>query len=196
MVHLKELFDKDELFTSFLQQIYYRTKSIKEVYTAFTTPIMAMSAESPLTGHTLVRDALLTPESKLHLLGGLSTLELSLLIAAARLNVILDQENCNFGMAFEEYQAMVSRAKMQSSASGAAATGAGAKIWSRRLSLGAWERLLDYELIVPVLTAGAIGAGKDASRDGRLVKVDVALEEIVPSVSGLSALMARWCKEI
>jgi len=139
------------------------------------------------------------PESKLQILEGLSTLELSLLIAAARLNVILDQDNCNFNMAFEEYHRMVSKTKIQSLASGAAATGAGSKVWSRQLSLGAWERLGDYELIIPAtgpsMAAGVVGA-RDISRDGRMFKVDVALEEILPSVPGMSTVMSKWCKEI
>jgi origin recognition complex subunit 4 len=132
-------------------------------------------------------------------LEGLSNLELSLLISAARLNVILDQDTCSFNMAFAEYQKMVAQAKIQSSASGAAATGAGSKVWSRRLCLGAWERLGEYELIIPAIcpssAAGGVGS-RDTSRDGRMFKADVALEEILPSVPGMNAVMLRWCKEI
>jgi origin recognition complex subunit 4 len=94
---------------------------------------------------------------------------------------------------------MVSRAKIQSVASGAAATGAGTKVWSRQLSLGAWERLGDYELII-LATGGAFAAGsvgpRDVSRGGRMFKVEIALEEILPSVPSMTAVMTKWCKEL
>jgi origin recognition complex subunit 4 len=116
------------------------------------------------TGKVFAQNALLAPESKLHILEGLSDLELSLLIAAARLDIVLDTDTCNFNMAYDEYQTLASRVKVQSSASGAAAIGAGSKIWGREVSLGAWEKLSQYELIVPAIgtistTGGATGAG-------------------------------------
>lgn len=148
----------------------------------------------------------MAPESKLHILEGLSDLELSLLVAAARLDIVLDTDTCNFNMAYDEYQTLASRVKVQSSASGAAAIGAGSKIWGREVSLGAWEKLSQYELIVPAIgtistTGGATGAGggngtKDVGRMGRMFRVDVGLEEIVPSVPNMSHMMAKWCKEI
>jgi origin recognition complex subunit 4 len=181
-----------------LQRLFYQTKSVQEFFAASTLPILALSANTLPTGKIFVQDALSAPESKLQMLEGLSALELSLLIAAARLNIILDQDNCNFNMVFEEYQKMATRARIQSLASGVAATGGGSKVWSRQLSLGAWERLGDYELIIPATgTLTLSGAGtRDVSQDGRVFKVDVALEEILPSVQGMSAVMSKWCREI
>lgn len=149
---------------------------------------------------------MLAPESKLHILEGLGDLELALLIAAARLDILLDTDTCNFNMAYDEHQTLASRVKIQSSASGAAAIGAGSKVWGREVSIGAWEKLAQYELIVPAIgvlstTGGATGAGggngtRDVGRMGRMYRVDVGLEEILPSVPGIHHTMAKWCKEI
>lgn len=146
------------------------------------------------------------PESKLHILEGLGELELALLIAAARLDILLDTDTCNFNLAYDEHQTLAARVRIQSSASGAAAIGAGSKVWGREVSLGAWEKLAQYELIVPAIgllstTAGATGAGggngtRDVGRMGRMYRVDVGLEEILPSVPGMHHTMAKWCKEI
>lgn len=158
------------------------------------------------TGRSFEEATLWAPESKLHMLRGLSDLELSLLIAAARLDLIFGADTVNFNLAYHEYQNVAFQAKIQSCASGAAAVGAGSKIWGRELSLGAWEKLGEYELIIPAIgaavTAGGVsraggGSGtREVSRDGRMFRVDVALEEILPSVPNMSSTMAKWCKEI
>lgn len=57
--------------------------------------------------------------------------------------------------------------------------------------MGAWERLIDAELLIPA------GLGQGVSgREGRMWRVDVGLEEIPLSVVGMSAVMTKWCKEI
>ncbi|KAI9878841.1 MAG: hypothetical protein M1830_010364 [Pleopsidium flavum] len=200
------LWRNDWIFKHVIQSIFYRSKSVKEVFATCLIPIAELSPDMIPTGKDFAQHALLAPESKLHILEGLSDLDLSLLIAAARLDIVLDTDTCNFNMAYDEYQTMASRVKVQSSASGAAAIGAGSKIWGREVSLGAWEKLAQYELIVPAIgatstTGGATGAGggngtRDVGRMGRMFRVDVGLEEIVPSVPNMSHMMSKWCKEI
>ncbi len=153
-------------------------------------------ARSLLTGKAFMSGAqsLSAPDSKLQILQGLSELELALLIAAARLDIIQDTDTCNFAMAYDEYSSLTSRHKIQTSSAGVAALGASAKVWGRDVALGAWERLSDYELLVPAGIGG--GAGKDFSAGGRMWKVDVGLEEITGSVDGMSTVMTKWCREI
>ena len=136
---------------------------------------------------------LTAPDSKLHILQGLSELELALLIAAARLDIILDTDTCNFSMAYDEYSSLTSQHKIQTSSTGMAALGSSAKIWGREVTLSAWERLVDYELLVPAGIGG--GSGRDFGI-GRMWKIDVGLEEITGSVVGMSTVMAKWCREI
>jgi origin recognition complex subunit 4 len=134
------------------------------------------------------------PDSKLQMLQGLSELELSLLIAAARLDIILDTDTCNFTMVYDEYSSLTSRHKIQTSSTGLTAMGSGAKVWGRDIALGAWEKLAEYEVLVPMGVGG--GRGQDSGATGRMWKVDVGLEEISGSVNGLSGVMSKWCREI
>ncbi len=166
-------------------------------FTSCIIPISNLSSKNfPLTGKTFTSSALsvLAPDSKLQILQGLSELELALLIAAARLDIILDTDTCNFAMAYDEYSSLTSRHKVQTSSTGVAALGASAKVWGREIALGAWERLAEYELLVPAGIGG--GGGRDIGAGGRMWKIDVGLEEITGSVDAMSGVMAKWCREI
>jgi len=163
---------------------------------AFLMPIVSMSPTSIPSAADFTSNTLLSPDSKLHILPGLSEIELALLISAARLDVILDTDTCNFSMAYDEYMNLATRAKLMSSASGAAALGGASRVWSREVAMGAWERLETLDLLVLALGAGGGGGVTDVGRAGKLWKVDVGLEEIGGSRLEMSSVMMRWCKEI
>ncbi len=137
--------------------------------------------------------SLLPPDSKLQTLQGLSELELAMLIAAARLDIILDTDTCNFAMAYDEYSSLTSRHNIQTSSSGVYALGSSAKVWGRNVALGAWERLAEYDLLVPAGTGASV---KDLGNAGRMWRVDAGLEEITGSVNSISSVMTKWCREI
>ncbi|KAI9841955.1 MAG: hypothetical protein M1837_000275 [Sclerophora amabilis] len=205
--HVEGLWENDSVFRTLVESIYYKNKSVKDFFAACLVPMAALQSEySDFNGSAIAQNLLASPESKLFILEGLSELEISLLISAARLDIIFDTDTCNFNMAYEEYTSLASRVKMQSSASGAAAVGTGAKIWGPEVSLGAWEKLADYGLIVPAIGAlttsgGATGHGggsgsKDVDRAGRMYRVDIGIEEILPSVPNMNTAMAKWCRSI
>lgn len=205
--YIDALFEQDPIFQTFLRRIYTLSKSIPTFLTAFLLPISLLSPSHPLpTGPSFTSTPLSTPDSKLSLLKGLSTLSLSLLIAAARLDIVLASDLCTFAMAYEEYVAMVTRAKISSSAAtaGHLAPGAGVRLWGREIASAAWERLVQLELLVPAIGGGSaagvgVGAGGVTKGEGsRMWRVDVSLEEIGPGVQGegLGGVMARWCREI
>ena len=191
------LYSKDTAFKHHLQSHFYRTKSMPAFLTSCILPIASLSPKNfPLKGRAFMSNtmSLAPPDSKLHILQGLSELELALLIAAARLDIILDTDTCNFAMAYDEYTSLTSRHKIQTSSTGMSALGSSAKIWGREVALGSWERLADYGLLVPAGIGG--GAIRDAGAGGRMWKVDVGLEEITGSVDGISGIMSKWCREI
>lgn len=129
----------------------------------------------------------------MELLSSLSDLDLSLLIAAARLDIIAHTDTVNFAMAYDEYSGIVGRQRVQSATSGLLAVSGSARVWSRGVAGIAWERLISLGLLVP---SGVGGGGRGlGGLEGRMWKVDVALEEIPPAVK-LNAAMAKWCKEI
>ncbi|MCJ1419906.1 hypothetical protein MMC32_006262 [Xylographa parallela] len=194
--YMTSVLTDDPAVAHMLGRIYAHTKSVPEFMSACLLPIVSMTPRNIPSAADFTSNTLPAPDSKLHILPGLSEIELALLIAAARLDIILDTDTCNFNMAYDEYTSLASRAKMLSSASGAAAVGGGARVWGRDVALGAWERLELLELLVPALGAGGGAAMAEVGRSGKLWKVDVGLEEIGASRLEMGSVMARWCKEI
>ncbi|KAH7314113.1 origin recognition complex subunit 4 C-terminus-domain-containing protein [Rhexocercosporidium sp. MPI-PUGE-AT-0058] len=191
---IEDLYNKDANFKHQVQSEFYRSKSVPAFFTSCILPIANLVSETlPLIGK-LFTNTLSAPDSKLHILQGLSELELALLIAAARLDIILDTDTCNFAMAYDEYSNLTSRYKIQTSSTGVTALGASAKVWGRDVALGAWERLAEYGLLVPAGIGG--GCSRESGAGGRMWKIDVGLEEITGSVDSLSGVMAKWCREI
>lgn len=174
------------------------SKSIPAVFTSCIIPIATLTSDKlPLTGSSFIPEdydpCLMPPDSKLHLLENLSELDLAMLISAARFDIIMDTDTCNFAMAYDEYSSLTSKHKIQTSSSGVTALGSSAKVWGREVAMGSWERLADCELLVPA-GLGGLGAGpRDVGREGRMWKVDVGLNEIPDSVE-LNAVMRKWCR--
>lgn len=161
-------------------------------------------ALSSLTPHSLEleikppageRLPLAAPDSKLHLLAALSELDLALLIAAARLDIVAHTDTVNFAMAYDEYGSLVGRQRVQSASSGMLALGGGVRVWGRGPAAIAWERLAGLGLLVPAGVGGGRSAAQHGGVEAKMWKVDVALEQI-PAAVKLSAMLAKWCKEI
>ncbi|KAG9230465.1 origin recognition complex subunit 4 C-terminus-domain-containing protein [Amylocarpus encephaloides] len=194
---IDNLYADDKSFKSQVSSHYSRTKSVPAFLNSCIMPIASLSSKNfPLTGKSFAASAslLAPPDSKLHMLQGLAEVELALLIAAARLDIIHDTDTCNFAMVYDEYSSLTSRHKVQTSSSGVTALGPSAKIWGRDVALGAWERLADCSLLVHANIGG--GGGQNVGTGGRMWKVDVGLDEIAGSVYGLSGVHAKWCREI
>ena len=179
----------DDIFTNHLRRIYYTTKSVPEFQASMLLPVSMMAVETSITSSdllshftdTLSTSALDPPDSNLTLLHSLSTLHLALLICAARLTNIHSTDVVPFAQAYEEYKGLASKQKLQASASGALAQGAGSRVWSKDVAKGAWEDLITFGLVI-----------EDGSRG---VRVDAGLEEIGMSGADLGS-WGRWCREI
>ncbi|KAK4039022.1 origin recognition complex subunit 4 C-terminus-domain-containing protein [Parachaetomium inaequale] len=186
---------KVDSFIDHLESHFYSTKSVSAFLTTCILPLAALSATAPsLRIPTLAGLSLEPPDSKLHLLGSLSDLDLSLLIAAARLDIVAHTDTVNFAMAYDEYTSLMGRQRVQSASSGMLALGGGARVWGRGTAGIAWERLVALGLLVPA-AAGGRGTAGLGGLDAKMWKVDVALEEI-PAAVKLNAVLARWCREI
>ena len=194
--YVSTLLETDPNLDYLLRQIYAHSKSVSSFFATCLMPILSLTPTSIPTGADFISNALAPPDSKLNILPGLSDLELALLISAARLDVILDTDTCNFNMAYDEYVSLAEKAKLISSASGAAALGGGVRVWGRDIAMGAWERLEALELLVSALGAGGGANVTDVGRAGKLWKVDVGLEEIGMSGLEMSSVVAKWCREI
>lgn len=135
------------------------------------------------------------PDSNLYLLPALPTLTLALLIAAARCTIIHDTDVLNFRIAYAEYSSLASKARIATASSGALAVGAGTgtRVWGKEVARGSWEELVRLGFLIPAL--GGDGDSKEVGEKG-MVRVDVALEEILPSCPGMEKAMEKWCKQI
>lgn len=90
---------------------------------------------------------------------GLSELELSLLICAARVEIKYDSDTFNFNVVYDEYVKMAKELHRERAAtlSSVDAT-SGYRIWSRDVARAAWEKLESVELVTYV-EAGSNGTG-------------------------------------
>ncbi|KAJ3944394.1 origin recognition complex subunit 4 [Colletotrichum fioriniae] len=193
-----EVLYKEKAFQSLLQYHYATTKSVSAFLSACILPLSALSSTSldlvipPTPSGAVV--SLTPPNSKLHLLSSLSELDLGLLIAAARLDIVAHTDTVNFAMAYDEYGSLMGRQRVQSASSGLLALGGGVRVWGRGVAGLSWERLVALGLLVPA----GLGTGRASGYgglEGKMWKVDMALEEI-PAGLKLNNVLARWCKEI
>ncbi|CAM1511634.1 Fc.00g091470.m01.CDS01 [Cosmosporella sp. VM-42] len=192
---IEELY-KQRSFQDLLQYHYYTTKSPSAFFTEWILPLSSLSGSDVTLATPSVDggvDSLTPPDSRMHLLSTLSDLDLGLLIAAARLDIVAHTDTVNFAMAYDEYSSLMGRQRVQSATSGMLAVG-GVRVWSRGVAGIAWERLISLGLLVPAGIGGSRTLGH-GGLEGKMWKVDVALEEI-PSAVKLSTVLARWCREI
>lgn len=178
-----------EPWAALLRRIYYTTKSVPDVLAPLMLAIATMptaqgaTTTSLLSHFSSLSSTLQPPDSKLSLLPSLSTLQLALLICSARLTNIFNTEIISFALAYEEYRTLASKAKLQASASGALAQGAGTRVWGKEIAKAAWQELVEVGLVIEDGRAGGTG------------RVDVGLEEI--GMCGVElGMWGRWCREI
>ncbi|KAF9881842.1 hypothetical protein CkaCkLH20_00988 [Colletotrichum karsti] len=188
---------EEKTFHGLLQYHYFTSKSVSGFLSECILPLSSLSpgalnlAIPPTNGPTV---SLTPPNSKLHILPSLSELDLGLLIAAARLDIVAHTDTVNFAMAYDEYGSLMGRQRVQSASSGMLAHGGGVRVWGRGVAATAWERLVSLGLLVPA----GLGTGRASGYgglEGKMWKVDMALEEIPVGVK-LNNVLARWCKEI
>jgi origin recognition complex subunit 4 len=183
----QKLFAAPTFLTQHLAPHFYRTKSVSAVLNSFFLPTATLSADTPFAPS----NTLSAPDSKLFLIPSLSTLALSLLISAARLDIIHDSDTCNFNMAYDEYVTLSSKARIQSAVGGMSASGSVSKVWSKDVARREWENLVELGLIMPVIQGQAGGFG--------MIRCDVALEEIgavLAGEKGMDRHLEKWCKSI
>ncbi|RPB21721.1 origin recognition complex, subunit 4 [Terfezia boudieri ATCC MYA-4762] len=199
---LEGLWEESKGFRMLVRRGYALTKDVKGFWANWCLfPISHLGTAAVAQSSTYT--SLAGPENRLHILPALTELELSLLIAAARLDIISDTDTCNFNMAYDEYKSLAAKVKVQNSigstiaGGGVPGGGQGGKLWSREVAVGAWEGLGRWEVLVPVTVGGVQGG---VGREGRMWRVDVGLGEIGrwagQSGGVLGGVLGRWCREI
>lgn len=199
--HTEALYKDDKSFQRVLKRVFAQSKDVKAFFNACILPITALPTSSVFPSGAEfagAATALAEPDSILAVLDGLTDLELTLLIAAARLDVVSDTDTCNFSMAYDEYVTLTSSLKVQSSVGGVTA----GRLWGKEVALGAWERLGEYGVLTPaVVGAGGQGRQGGMGREGRMWRVEVGLGEIGGCLEKGGAGQGRaglgkWCREV
>ncbi|KAL6710942.1 origin recognition complex subunit 4 [Coniothyrium glycines] len=185
--NINKLFSTPSFLTTHLAPTFYLSKSIPTILSSFLLPVATLSPTTPL----YPSPCLSPPDSKLSLIPHLSTLALSLLIAACRLDIIHDSDTANFNMAYDEYVTLASRARIQSAAGGLSSSSSASKVWGKDVARREWEALVDLGLLMPVVMGQAGGFG--------MVRCDVSLEEVgevLKGVKGGDKGLERWCRSL
>ncbi|KAK8051891.1 origin recognition complex subunit 4 [Apiospora rasikravindrae] len=184
-------------FQDHLDYHFYTSKSVSSFFTSLIMPLSTLSPSSldlKVLDTNLDSGSLEAPDSKQHLVAALSDLELAMLIAAARLDIVAHTDTVNFAMAYDEYSSQMGKQRVQSTGSGMLALGAGGRIWGRGIAGMAWERMASLGLLIP---AGIGGRSNSAhgGLEGKMFKLDVVLEEI-PGAVELPGFLTKWCTQI
>jgi origin recognition complex subunit 4 len=193
---LPKALHKTPSFQDHLEYHFYTTKSVAEFFTTCVLPLSALSLSSlDLNISSAFGSMCLeTPDSKLHLLAALSDVDLALLIAAARLDIVAHTDTVNFAMAYDEYSSQMGKQRLQSSTSGMLALGAGGRVWGRAIAGMAWERLVSLGILIPAGVGGRSNAAH-GGLESKMWKLDVVLEEI-PGAVALPGFLVKWCTQI
>ena len=194
--YIDNLLSTTELST-LLHSIYTTQKSIPAFLSSALLPICSLSPSNPIptpTSFSVPKSStqpLLSPPDSPHLalLPALSTLQLSLFIAAARLETIYETLIPGFEAVYEEYVSLASKAKVKSGVGGLVG-GAGGRVWGKQVAKGAWEGLVKLGMV-----------GEKEGRGGRGM-CEVGLGEIGNWVEGEGrgvvggTGLGRWCREV
>lgn len=176
---------------------FYTTKSVSAFLQSWILPLATLSSASlnlKVPGWSPGVLSLEAPDSKLHLLGTLSDLDIALLIAAARLDIVAHTDTINFAMSYDEYSSQMGKQRVQSGTSSTLALGGGGRVWGRGVAGMAWERLVSLGLLIPAGLGGRSNA-IHGGLEGKMWKLDVALEEI-PAAVDLPGYLRKWCTQI
>ncbi|ODQ50274.1 origin recognition complex, subunit 4 [Saitoella complicata NRRL Y-17804] len=199
--HLEDLYATDKAFRRFVHRIFATTKDPTTFYSACIPALTTLSSASLLpSASDLLSNTLESPDSKLHLVEGLSLVEMCMLISAARIDA-RDVELCNFNMCYEEYKTLASKSAIAASAGGGVvSSGGGVRLWSRDVAMEAWEKLATLDLIIPATTStSTTTGGSGLSRECRMWRVEFGLGElggVVERMKGLPSVVRRWCRDV
>jgi origin recognition complex subunit 4 len=170
-----------------LKHVYSTTKTPQPIFNALIPCVSSLTSAQPFPVSIPSTSSLAPLQSNLELIPGLGELQLALLIAAARLEVLADSELVSWEMVYDEYLGLCGKARVGGSGGGGVGTPGGGvgRVWGREVARGAWEGLERVGLIVEDRGRGG-GAG------GGRWRVDVGLMELREELKG--GAWGRWCR--
>ncbi|KAG5437877.1 hypothetical protein PCANB_000592 [Pneumocystis canis] len=194
--HIDDLFEEGNLIYQLVKGIFMISKDVREFYSHCIVPIISLSSSSPdLQENLFLFRDFFHSSSKTELLNGISLLQLSLLICAARINA-RDINTLNFNMVYKEYYYLVT--KSASSSTYSVIKNASIKLWEKDILLDAWEKLCDLNFFQPSGNFPQKYSG-GLDRDCKMYYVEITLIDLISyinKVKTIPTILKRWLKDV
>lgn len=179
-----------------VHKVFFTTKNFRDFNNHFTHAVNSISIEKPYpSDDSLIHYGRYEPTNNIQsMFEALSSLELLLVIAAARWLEKSELQIVNYNLAYSEYVSMLKIFNVESTASRMTLSSAldnqiianikvTQKIWPLVVLRNCWETIYKLGLLVEVSKADDAGSVANNSRnlmidDSRMVQLDVTLEEL------------------
>lgn len=191
--------EKSPLTSSYLKKLvfqnYYTLKNFKTFCNNCVFPIASITLAEPFPKDSKFKKYVENQSSNYiqSVIKSLSSLELLLVIAAARWVEKYDLQVVNFNLAFREYEDMIKNFNVASNTSNTSKLGDSSvmtnikvnqKIWSAKILKNSWEILYKLSIIMDPSTSSAennLSSSHSKSviiQENKMVQLDITLEEL------------------
>ncbi|KTW28381.1 hypothetical protein T552_01642 [Pneumocystis carinii B80] len=193
---IDDLFQEGNSVYQLVKKLFMTSKDIRIFYSHCIIPIVLLSSSSlsNLQKNSFFSENLFNSHNKITLLNGISLLQLSLLICAARIDT-RDIDALNFNMVYKEYYELVT--KTTSSSTFSVIKNTSIRLWERDILLDAWEKLCNSNFLQPCNTNLTNIGGLD--RECRMYRVEIILMDLISyieKVKTIPTILKRWSKDV
>lgn len=182
-------------------QVFHTTKNYKEFnnHCVFAVSRVAEARPFPHDAHFESYIAVQSNNTIQSIISSLSTLELLLVIAAARWVAKVDLQVVNFNLAYREYEDMIKILNQTTVVSSSSFTDSSIltnirvnqKAWSAKVLRNSWEILYKLGILLDVASANDMSAARTVKNyiieENKMVHIDVTLAELARVMDDLSA---------
>lgn len=206
--YIQEQFRYGSGLKKVMYKIYHTTKSYQDFNHSCMLPVSKITAISPfpLLDEFEKYLAKQSPNMAQSIIAALSTLELLLVIAAARWIEKVDVPQVNFNLAYKEYKDMMElfnteATTLSSSTSYIDSTvlagfKVSQKIWSQKVMRDSWANLYRMGILFDVITSNnEVNVNNDSNmyksivlEDAKMSQLDITLEELGQLIDGLNSI--------
>lgn len=191
-----EYMEENLALDRFIAYVFYTAKDPRHVFARLALPIAQQIGEAqPFLDFAKISPSLdalpsVMPlsQGKNDLVAGCSMLELALLICSCRLDV--KQQKNSFATCYDEYATLAHRTSTTQRAEGIV----NIRVWSKKLARGAWARLEEAGLVVPVFAKTAAMTGGSEFAAVRCEVHLMSLQVLLKDSTLIKQAMKAWLR--
>ncbi|QSL65701.1 hypothetical protein MERGE_003014 [Pneumocystis wakefieldiae] len=192
---IDNMFQEGNPIYQLVKKLFMTSKDVRIFYSHCIIPIISLLSPSSNSQEKLFFSGVFFNScNKITQLNGISLLQLSLLICAARIDT-RDVNTFNFNMVYKEYYELVT--KTTSSSTLSVIKNTSIRLWERDILLDAWEKLCNFNFLQPCNTALTNIGGLD--RECRMYRVEIVLMDLISymeKVKTIPTILKRWTKDV